>query len=491
MTDDRLDRELGELLRAAADVEVPAGLAGRIAAIPDSGRAPLRPNLRGALRLGTLLVGGLIVLALAWGLPRIAPAPGNSASPSAATSRRTDVSTPTPRPCSEPIPTNVPAGTGPTPTPYPATPTPRTPAGPTPTAAPGSFSRTGSLAGARYGATATRLNDGRVLIVGGTGNSGSGLMTTAELYDPATCRFQAGGFLPSARPGFTATLLLDGRVLIVGGYDTTGGHTIASALLYDPATGTFTETGSLKTGRSAHYAARLADGRVLIAGGESTSDGGLLTSAELFDPGTGSFSQTGSMGGVRMGAGVALLPDGKVLFAGGTDGVGYTGTGHTGDLSSAELYDPATGTFRPTGSMLEGTGQTATVLDDGLVLVLAQVRNVPVGTMPIFRPSAELYDPKTGKFSLTGSPTAPAGLGWPSWAGAALLPDGRVFVLGGTTAQFYDPVAGTFASTASATLRSGPAMAVLQDGTVLIAGGSVPVGDTPGPSLSTAEIFWP
>jgi hypothetical protein len=491
MSDDRLDRDLDDLFRAAADVEVPAGLAGRIAAIPDRGNAPLRPNLRGALRFGTLLVGGLIVLALAWGLPRIAPAPGNSSSPSAATSRPTNVSTPTPRPCSEPIPSNVPAGKGPTPTPYPATPTPRTPAGPTPTAAPGSFSRTGSLAGARYGATATRLNDGRVLIVGGTGNSGSGLMTTAELYDPATCRFQAGGFLPSARPGFTATLLLDGRVLIVGGYDTTGGHTIASALLYDPATGTFTETGSLKTGRSAHYAVRLADGRVLIAGGESTSDGGLLTSAELFDPGTGSFSQTGSMGGLRMGAGVALLPDGKVLFAGGTDGVGYTGTGHTGDLSSAELYDPATGSFKATGSMLEGWGDSAVVLKDGRVLVLGEVRNMPIGTLPVTRPSAETYDPDTGTFSLTGSPSAPAGLGWPWSLGSVLLPNGRVFVLGGSTAQLYDPATGTFSPTASATLRSAPTVTLLQDGTVLIAGGSQPVGDTPGQALASAEVFLP
>jgi hypothetical protein len=489
MSDDRLDRELGELLRAAADVEVPAGLAGRIAAIPDRGRAPLRPNLRGALRLGTLLVGGLIVLALAWGLPRIAPAPGNSASPSAATSRPTNVSTPTPRPCSEPIPTNVPAGRGPTPTPYPATPTPRTPAGPTPTAAPGSFSRTGSLAGARYGATATRLLDGRVLIVGGVGDNGP--LASAELYDPTTCSFRAAGTLPSARTGFTATLLEDGRVLVAGGYVMGSDPDAAAAYLYDPATGTFSATGSLRTGRLAHTATLLADGRVLVAGGVAPPVAGqgnsvTLASAEVFDPRTGTFSATGSLSTVRQGAAIAVLPDGKVLFAGGNNGSGYTG-----DLSSAELYDPATGSFKATGSMLEGWGDSAAVLKDGRVLVLGEVRNLPIGTLPVTRPSAEIYDPKTGTFSLTGSPSAPAGLGWPWSLGSVLLPNGRVFVLGGSTAQLYDPVTGTFSPTASTTLRSQPTVTLLQDGTVLIAGGSQPAGDTPGQALASAEVFRP
>ncbi len=489
MSDDRLDRELGELLRAAADVEVPAGLDGRIAAIPDRGRAPLRPNLRGALRLGSLLVGGLIVLALAWGLPRIAPAADQSGTPSSATSRPTTVTKPTARPCTTAIPTTNPRGTGPTPTPYPATPTPRVPGGPTPATAPGSFKQTGSMAGARYGAAATRLEDGRVLIVGGV--AGSYYLASAELYDPVTCRFQAAGTLPSARAGFTATLLQDGRVLIAGGnvVGSTSGTT--DAYLYDPATGLFSPTGALQAGRFAHSATLLEDGRVLIVGGVAPPAAGQgnsvdLSSAELFDPRTGTFSSTGSLSTVRQGAAVALLPDGKVLFAGGNNGSGYTG-----DLSSAELYDPATGSFKPTGSMVEGWGDSAVALKDGRVLVLGEIRNLPIGTMPITRPSAEMYDPRTATFSVTGNPAAPAVVGWPWSLGAALLPDGRVFVLGGSTAQLFDPATGTFAPTASPTVRSEPAVVLLDDGTVLIAGGQRSAGDEPGQALASAEIFRP
>ncbi len=306
-------------------------------------------------------------------------------------------------------------------------------------------------------------------------------------------RFTAAGSMPDARPGFTATLLLDGRVLIAGGYDEKTNKIVASALVYDPATGTFTPTGSLELGRTGHYAVLLRDGRVLIAGGMVSNErlNGPVASAELYDPRTGTFSATGSMAVTRVGAAVALLPDGQVLFAGGTDSMGYTGTDHTGDLSSAELYDPTTGTFRPTGSMLQGSGQTATVLNDGRVLVLGEVRNLPIGTLPVFRPSAELYDAKTGTFKMTGSYAAPIWVGWPSPLDTTVLRDGRVFFFSGTTCQFYDPLTGTFASTGPTALRSAPAVALLQDGTVLIAGGSQPVGDTPGAALSTAEIFRP
>ena len=92
---------------------------------------------------------------------------------------------------------------------------------------------------------------------------------------------------------------------------------------------------------------------------------------------------------------------------------------------------------------------------------------------------------------MTGSPTAPAGLGWPWSLGSALLPDGRVFVLGGSTAQLYDPVAGAFAPTVSPIVRSQPTVTLLDDGTVLITGGSQPVGDTPGQALASAALFRP
>jgi len=112
--------------------------------------------------------------------------------------------------------------------------------------------------------------------------------------------FSATGPMSIARWGATATLLADGRVLVAEGYDRfqSGETSISSAEVYDPATGAFSPTSSMSVPRAGHTATLLADGRVLIAGG-STSSGAGLTSAELYDPATGTFNPTGSMAGPR------------------------------------------------------------------------------------------------------------------------------------------------------------------------------------------------
>lgn len=115
--------------------------------------------------------------------------------------------------------------------------------------------------------------------------------------------------------------------------------------------GTFTVTGSMLTGRAWHTATLLSNGKVLIAGGFSqvglTIEG--LSSAELYDPATGSFSATGSMSVPRVSHTATLLPDGRVLIAGGY--AGFTNQEAAGATSSAELYDSVTGTFTATGQM--------------------------------------------------------------------------------------------------------------------------------------------
>ena len=132
--------------------------------------------------------------------------------------------------------------------------------------------------------------------------------------------------------------------------------------------GTFAATGNMVTARFQHTATLLPGGRVLIAGGDSSYEAGESTeaSAELYDPATGKFSPTGSMTTARDSHTATLLPNGKVLIAGGgprIQGVGYS-------LASAQLYDPVTGTFTATGNMsIERTGHTATLLNNGKVLI--------------------------------------------------------------------------------------------------------------------------
>jgi hypothetical protein len=253
------------------------------------------------------------------------------------------------------------------------------------------------------------------------------------------------------------------------------------------AVGTFTPTGSMTTARDQATATLLCDGRVLIVGGMGgpttsslpQSSAAALASAELYDPATGRFSQTGSQATARMGHTATLLPNGRVLIAGGV------GTGSAGGqlaLASAELYDPATGKFSPTGPMTTArVGDTATLLEDGRVLIAGGF----YGYASL--DSAELYDPTTGKFSLTGSMTTDR-------AGdtATLLPDGRVFVEGGTGADLYDPRTGSFSSAGSAVAgRSFHTATRLLNGRVLLAGGRMPpAGDYNGAAALTSTVLY-
>jgi hypothetical protein len=208
--------------------------------------------------------------------------------------------------------------------------------------------------------------------------------------------------MTTARGFHTATLLSDGRVLIVGGDPaawTFSGPYLASAEVYDPATGAFTATGSMAVGRELHAATLLSDGRVLISGGVTESlHSSSLDSAEIYDPTTGTFSPTGPMTEGRVFQTASLLPDGRVLIAGGLAN-GRVYANNPTFLATAEIYDPATGTFAATGSMADMRSyHTATVFADGRVLVAAGAVDASVTTLP----SAELYDAATGTFGPAG-----------------------------------------------------------------------------------------
>jgi hypothetical protein len=236
---------------------------------------------------------------------------------------------------------------------------------------------------ARIVQTATLLNNGTVLVAGG--GQGSGILSSAELFDPTTGTFSATGTMSANRNESTATLLTNGKVLVAGGFhvDPTGFQSmLASAELYDPTMGTFSPTGSMSTARVQFTATLLKTGKVLVVGGNgiivgSHGSSGNLATAELYDPATGSFSATGSMSTARSGHTATLLNDGEVLVAGGGNYV-----------ATAELYDPTTGTFSAASNMVSGRFlQTATLLDTGKVLVAGGLSS---GTTALA--STELYD---------------------------------------------------------------------------------------------------
>ena len=182
------------------------------------------------------------------------------------------------------------------------------------------------------------------------------------IFDPDTGNFTSISGLDGSRGGHTATLLLDGRILIVG-----GGYPAASgkaAEIYDPTSNAFTEVGELHNERRNHKAVLLRDGRVLVVGGVKGEPASpeQVTAAELYDPATGTFSPAGTPGSTPISS-ADLLPTGKVFMI---------------DLNGdVVLYDPASGTFGRTGDSI---GQnrlfyTTTVLRDGRVLIVGGLKD--------------------------------------------------------------------------------------------------------------------
>lgn len=168
---------------------------------------------------------------------------------------------------------------------------------------------------ARVNHSATRLSDGRVLIVGGY--DGNSALSSAEIFDPVTGTFTyTTGHLADARTYHTATLLVDGRVLIAGGNTYSGSP--KSCEIFDPATGTFTAGPGMLEGRLNHTATRLNDGRVLVTGGNSGSYR-FHGTAEVFTPGSNGWTYSGQMTRPRERHIAILLPNGKVLVSGDLD----------------------------------------------------------------------------------------------------------------------------------------------------------------------------
>lgn len=298
----------------------------------------------------------------------------------------------------------------------------------------GAFSRTGRMATARMGFTATTLNSGKVLVAGGLDNHGN-VLDTAQLYDPVTQKFAAvANPMSDRRMLHTATLLASGKVLVAGGATNLSGDTTNSADLYDPAANSFTATTfPMDHQRAAHTATLFVSGpmagKVLITGGVGGASFFFKdSSAELFDPVSQEFVLlTTFMNEPRALHTATLLDDGSVLLAGGFSGtVAISGgmlSGASGLTSnSAEVFDPNTGDFNCVGGFNGATlrcnpsmgfaraGHTATLLATGptphRVLIAGGIGGADPAAHGKSLSSAELFNPAGGgSFHPTGAMT--------------------------------------------------------------------------------------
>jgi large repetitive protein len=332
----------------------------------------------------------------------------------------------------------------------------------------------GTLSLPRSAHTATRLNNGRVLVTGGyTGGSGESHTAAAEIYDWATGRWSATAPMNVTRAGHQALLLDDGRVLVIGGINLRDEQQARrmGAEVYDPARGTWLLTASLPLGANPSVLTRLADGRVLAVSGTDATEGNRVT-AMIYDPRADIWSLAGHPG--LLGVAVTLT-SGKVLLL---DEAGEQGR----ETTRALLYDPATGDWTPT-TPLPGsrTGFVATMLGDGTVLVVGGVsltKGTGGATSAIPLVTTAIYDPTNGRWT-DGPPMSRARVD----LAAVTLADGRFLVVGSdaqfgasgertTTAELYDSQRGRWSSGgALATGRARFALAPLADGRAIAVGG--------------------
>lgn len=287
-----------------------------------------------------------------------------------------------------------------------------------------------ALTTGRMNHAAILLADGRLLVTGGwdLGDAQSPFdpaFASTEIYDPATARFEPGPDMTRPRRNHVLTFLATGRVLVTGGIQLrgTGFSATPDAELFDPVSNTFTASSPMATGRWLHTATLLADGRVLVAGGRDNNctvdcEWHSLASAEIFDPATESFSPTGSLNFSRFGHSAALLADGRVAVFGGTT---TESLGETDQVTAVEVFDPASETFSVLGATLMGRSYHALVqLNNGNYLLAGGLNQNGSPTA-----SSEVFDPNSG------SSPGPEMTDWRIRAAAVKLRTGEVLVVGG------------------------------------------------------------
>lgn len=315
---------------------------------------------------------------------------------------------------------------------------------------------------ARTGHSATALQDGRVLVVGGTSSGGETLRST-QLYDPKSDTWTDGPNIAEARSDHTATVLGDGRVLVVGGR--VGNVPVKSVFTFDPETDSFTEEQSLSRGRSSHTATFLGDGRLVVVGGFVDP---LAPGPEVWDPDTLSWTEWDVP--LQRTDHVAMVLRDGLLIAGGRDSDESTAPA----LQSTALLDLTDGTLTELPDMVAPrTGLGGASFNEGALVFAGATSNS--GNPSSVMPSIERFDGTSwsGFGTLSAARTSPLVIGIGEQAvavfGGVLGTDLRA----SAAVDVVDPSGPTIlAGTDMPDGRMGAAAARLQDGRVLIVGGS-------------------
>lgn len=281
----------------------------------------------------------------------------------------------------------------------------------------GTFAATGSMTDGRAEHSSILLKNGRALVVGGTG--GSGALSSTEVYEAGAFRLVGALHLQRRQAGLT--LLGSGELLIAGGIDGTEKIT-DTAETFDPMTEAWTTAPPMNDQRIGHYLTTLANnGSGLVVAGITTMTVADLASSEIYTPSTRKWAATASLSESRYAFGGATLSDGRVLVASG-----YSAT-KAACTAGAEVYDPGARTWSKAGALSTArTGHTLTALAGSNAVAVGGVVRNATAAITSYLKSVELYDSKSNAWSaLPDMKEARVG------HTATLLDDGRVLVAGG------------------------------------------------------------
>jgi hypothetical protein len=333
------------------------------------------------------------------------------------------------------------------------------------------FIAAASMHQARFGHTATLLQNGKVLVTGG--GTIDDLLATSELYDPASDTWTTSGALKTAREYHTATLLNSGKVLVVGGSQF--GVPLQSAELYDPATGTWSQAGTPTSKRVRHSASLLPSGSVFVAFGTTGKNGTTPTaSTELYDPSTNAWTAVGSAPG---GSGAARSYHQAALVSSGAQLIVFAGADASGNpRNDGAIYTTAGGGWVGPFALMTTPRYLFTASASAGAIIAAGGYSTSGATA-----SAESY--LSNQWHSAGTMTSPR------YAHTATVLDaaGDILVTGGVatdtslaSAEIYEPVSNTWTATTNSMSigRAQHTATLLGAGRVLVCGGQTGSGAT-------------
>lgn len=267
----------------------------------------------------------------------------------------------------------------------------------------------------QHGAVAT---NGKIYVFGGWNSSG--LLSSLEIYNPATNSWSAGASMPVATRGLSFALGSNGLIYAISGFTS---NAITQAFSYNPATNSWATLASIPGGVWEGAAAATANGKVFVFGGEPVNTASSSNTTRIYDIATNTWSSGAVMPVAVKQHSAVTGNDGKIYILGGRSNSGAP-------VNNVQVYDPVANTWAlGAGMIIPKTQFGAVKAADGRIYVVGGKAQNTNNTGPFFH-SVEIYNPATNTWAV--GPVLPIQVGELE----AVNLGGNLYALGGSDGVF-------------------------------------------------------